>query len=113
MIGGGIPQSMTCVDEMQACMASWFDGHWSSGACRGSLVGRLEGSNRRRTSLSVTANPPLCNKVFLFKDGPLRGGRRGKRRQKGWLAGMFDYKVSERKQIVPVAGWRYSERMQK
>ena len=55
----------------------------------------------------------LCVTRFLFKDGSLRGGRRGKRRQKGWLAGMFDYKVSERKQIVPVAGRRYSERMQK
>ena len=56
---------------------------------------------------------PLCVTRFLFKNGSLRGGRRGKRRQKGWLAGMFDYKVSERKQIVPVAGRRYSERMQK
>ena len=55
------------MDEMQACMEGWFDGHWSSGACRGSLVGRLEGSNRRRTSLSVTANPPLCDKVFCLK----------------------------------------------
>ena len=100
------------MDEMQACMEGWFDGHWSSGACRGSLVGRIEGPNRDEHHFQLQLIL-LCVTRLLFKDGSLRGVRRGKRRQKGWLAGMFDYKVSERKQIVPVAGRRYSERMQK
>ena len=79
------------------------EGHWQAG-----WRDQTGGEHHFQLQLIL-----LCVTRFLFKDGSLRGGRRGKRRQKGWLAGMFDYKVSERKQIVPVAGRRYSERMQK
>ena len=99
---------------MQACMAGLV---WWTLVIRGlqRVIGRQVGARdqtggEHHFQLQLIL---LCVTRFLFKDGSLRGGRRGKRRQKGWLAGMFDYKVSERKQIVPVAGRRYSERMQK